>query len=297
MKTLITLLLILIGTNAWSKDEASNDLSRSDSEVKALSAEDLAYRFHVTGEVFILNQEGDKLINIANESREWQFGGSSEKPMESNWRFQQKGFPVVALKQQWTLAKDGKISVEIAQYDNIERGKGSEIKYGKLMKEEKFILKNFAPIDWTIPAGSQKLVIRLTPGVWPNMEAVDISALPISGKNIVIFDKTGKLWGDQVTADHPSIYFGVTTHEGSLFLSFVPFKGAKLIGEAKGGRIKVKGGKGSVLLQSETPFLPKDVKANVYGIVKPEIQSDRLNSVRTYSSDKEEEFLKVFSER
>lgn len=293
MKTLLSLILVLIATNAWSKDDVSNDFSRSDSEVKALGADDLAYRFHITGEIFILNPEGDKLINIANESREWQFGGSSDRPLTSNWRFQQKGLPVVALKQKWTIEKDGKISVEISQYDDIERTKGSEIKYGKLIKEEKFVLKNFAPIDWTISGDSQKLVVRLTPGVWPNNEAIDVSSLPMSGRNIVIFDKkTGRLWADQVNADHPSVYFGVATHEGSLFLSFKPFKGAQLIGEAKEGRIKINSGKSRIILQSETPFLPKYIKANVYGIIKPEIKSDRLNSVRTYSSDKEDEFLK-----
>lgn len=297
MKTLFIFILISIGTNAWSKGEASNDFSRSSSEVKALSADDLAYRFHVTGKIFILSQDGDKLINMASESREWQFSSSIEKPMESNWRFQQKGLPVVALKQKWTLGKDGKVSVEIAQYDDIERSKGSGIKYGKLIKEEKITLKNFAPIDWTIPAGSKKLVVRLTPGILQNTEAVDISSLPISGKNIVIFDKTGKLWADQVTADHPSLYFGVTTHQGSLFLSFMPFKGSKLVGEANGGRIKIKNGKDEIYLQSETPFLPEDIRANIYGSIKPETRSDRLNSVRTYSSDKEEEFLKVSGSR
>lgn len=296
MKNIFALILILVGTSAWSKEEASNDFGRSDSEIKALNNNDLSYRLHISGEIFIVNSEGDKLIDIANESRNWQFSGSADKPLESNWSFQQKGLPAVALKQKWTIEKDGKISVEIEQYDQIERGKGSEIKYGNLIKKEKLTVKNFAPIDWTIPADNKKLIVRLTPGIWQNNDPVDISTLPISGRNIAIFDRTnGKLWADKVTADHPSIYFGVTTHEGSLFLSFTSFPGAKVIGEAQGVRMKIRNGRNQIILQSETPFLPTDVRANVYGVVKSEIKSGRLNSLRSYSSDKQEEFLKVFS--
>lgn len=293
MKTII-LFIIFLSNLAWSKDEPSNDFSRSSNEIKQVTPDELSWRLHITGEIYVLNAEGDKLVNVANEKRDWRFGGGLEKPLESNWLFQQKGLPTVALRQKWYVGKDGRISVEIYQYDNIERGEGAEIKFGKLLKEDKIVLKDFAPINWPIAAGQQKLVVRLTPGVWQNDDAIDVSSLPVSGKNVVIFDSAGKVWADQVAADRPSVFFGVTTHVGSLFLSFSQFKGAKLIGDAKGGRIKIKDGKDSIILQSETPFVPKDIKANVYGIIKPEIQTGRLKSVRTYSSSKEEEFLKAF---
>ncbi len=68
-----------------------------------------------------------------------------------------------------------------------------------------------------------------------------------------------------------------------------------MIGEVKNGRIKIKNGKFTIFLQSELPFLPKDVKVNVYGLIVPELKTEHLNSVRTYSSNKEEEFLKALS--
>lgn len=296
MKTLLSLLIVLVSVSAWSKQESlNNSFGSSDSDIKPLSNEELAYRLNVVGAIFILNSEGDKLINLANEGREWQFDGAGPAPLESNWRFQQKGLPVVALKQKWTLGKDGKISLEIAQYDDFERGKESEVKYGKLIKEEKFTLKNFAPVDWIIPAGSQKLVVRLTPEILPAQDAFDISKFPISGRNIVIFDRAGKLWADQINPKFPSLYMGVTSHQGSVFFSMMPFKGAKLIGEAKGGRIKVKSEKISLIIQSETPFVPNNVKANVYGIIKPGLRTESSNSVRTMTSSREEEFVKSLS--
>lgn len=298
MKNYITLFFLLITLSAWSQDKASNDFEGSKSEIKPLNFEELAYRFHITGQVFILNTEGDKLINVAGESREWHLGGNIDKPIESNWQFQQKGFTPVNLKQKWKLEKDGKIQVEITQYESMERNNDGEVKFGKIIKEQKFTLKNFSPVEWFVQSGNSKLAIRLTPGVWPKQESINISALPISGKNIVIFSKNGKLWADNVSAEFPSPYFGVTTHQGSLFLSYSQFKGAKMIGEAKAGRIKISNssGKGSIILQSETPFLPKDVVANVYGVIKPELKTDHINSIRTYSSDKEEEFIKKISE-
>ncbi|MEZ0391807.1 MAG: hypothetical protein ACAH59_06300, partial [Pseudobdellovibrionaceae bacterium] len=85
MKTLLILFFVLIGAQAWSDENASNDFVQSNTEVKPLSSDDLAYRLYIKGEIFVLNQEGDKLVNMANENREWQFDGPSAKLLESNW--------------------------------------------------------------------------------------------------------------------------------------------------------------------------------------------------------------------
>jgi len=292
MKTLLAL-IVLFSSMAWSKDKSSTDFSRSDSEIKTLTLEELSWKFHVTGEVFVVNSEGDKLLSVADEKREWEFGGSIEKPLESHWRFAQKSLPTVALRHRWTLEKDGRITVEISQYDTFDRASESEMKYGKLLKQEKITLKNFAPIEWPVESGPRKLIVRLTPGVWQADDPINLGTLPISGKNIVIYERNGKVWADQIATERASIYLGVTTHQGTVLLSFSPFKGAQVIGEAKGGRIKIKN-KPSIFFQSETPFLPKDIKANVYGIVLPNVRSDSPNSVSSYSSDKENEFLKRF---
>lgn len=295
MKSIISITMLLGHIALAANENKDNSFSKSDTELKTISTEELSWRFHITGEVFIVNKDGDKLINIANERREWQLEGQRDKPLESNWRFQQNGLPLIALKQKWMLEKDGRIQVEVAQYDELERDSESKIKFGKLIKEKKFTLNNFSPIDWVIPAGTQKLIVRLTPGIWQNDPPINISSLPVTGKNIVVYDRSGRLWADQITLDNSSsIYVGITTHAGTVLLSYTPFKGAKVIGEVKGSRIKVKSEKGSVHLQSETPFLPKDVKANIYGILLPEVRSERLNSVRVSASDKEEEFLKSY---
>lgn len=295
MKITMGLSALLLSTVTWAANNSSNDFGRSDTEINAITTEELSYRFHISGEIFVVSQDGERLINMANEKREWEFGGQFEKPLESNWSFQQKGLPTVALKQKWMMSTDGKLTVEITQYENMERGQESEVKYGKVVKEQKISIKNYAPVDWIIPGNSQNIVVRLTPGVWPKSDPVDIGALPLSGKNLAIYDGSGNVWADQIDGKHPAVFFGATTHKGSVFLSFIPFKGAKLIGEAKGGRIKIKSGKDKIYVQSETPLVPDNVRANVYGIINKDLTTVRLNSVLTYSSDKEPEFVKRIS--
>jgi hypothetical protein len=296
MKVLLSMTLLAMGLSAGAAQNTSVGFSEQGSELKNITAEELSWRLHVTGEVLVLSADGENIIDRP-ESADWQFGGQIEKPLESNWRFRQNQLPIIALKQKWTLGKNGKITAEIAQYEDMERDGAEKVKFGKLIREEKFTIKNFAPIDWNIAAGNQKVIVRLTPGIWQSEDAVDVGAMPMSGKNVVIFESTGKLWADDVQANHPSIYFGARTHEGSLFLSFLPFKWAQPIGEAKGGRIRIRKGKNKIILQSETPYVPMGVTAKVYGLIVESAKTDRLNSVRTYSSDKEEEFIKASLEK
>ncbi|MES2963942.1 MAG: hypothetical protein V4760_08630 [Bdellovibrionota bacterium] len=289
MKKMLLASVLLMGSVALAKNDPSNDFSASSNEIKQISVDELTWRMHVTGEIFAVSSNGEKLVNVANETREWEFSG--ETSLMSNWVFQSKGQPLVAIAHEWKIQSDGRVTVELKHYDSIARGSGTEVKYGKLLKEESFVIKNFGPIETTVASGAQKLVVRLTPGVWNQDEALDVGKLPLTGKNIVIYDSKGNVWADGVEGDRPSTYFGAVTHQGAVFLSFVPFKGAKLLGNAKNGRIKLKIDNGNVYLLSEMPFTPRNVKLNVYGIIKQGLRTERAKSVRTYSSDKEEAFL------
>ncbi|MEK7356170.1 MAG: hypothetical protein AAB250_06950 [Bdellovibrionota bacterium] len=290
MKAVMMSLLVLVGTIAHAANSPSNDFSRSTNEMKQLSVEDLSYRLHVTGEIFLVSNDGEKLVNIANETREWEFSG--DESLISNWVYQAKGQPLVAIAHEWKIQTDGRVTLKIKHYDSIERGKENDVQYGKLLKEEDFTIKNFAPVETVIASGTNKLVVRLTPGVWNQEAAIDVGTLPISGRNMVIYDSRGNVWAEGVEGDSPGTFFGAVTHQGALFISFVPFKGAKVIGNAKGGRIKVRGGdRGDIFILSETPFVPRGAKVNVYGLVRSGTRTERMKSVRTYTSNKEDAFL------
>ena len=293
MNKILVLLLLLAARVTFASDNTSNDFGHSSDNPPPLSADQIAYRFHVSGEVFVTDKTGEKLLSRSEETRDWQFGANIEKPIASNWLYQRAGLPTVALHHEWTISKDGTIAVNIQQYDNMIQGKDSEVQFGKLVREQKITLKDFAVVNWVVESDDKRVVIRLTPDLWMNSDAIDVNALPLAGKNAVVFDSGGHLWG---TVDGFSgQFFGVNTVQGTVALSYHPFKGAKLIGEAKEGRITLKNGKDKIMIQSERPLLPTNVKANVYGLIDLSKKTERLHSVRTFTSDKEDQFLKDLS--
>lgn len=278
-------------TKQTQNQNFSNDFT-SHSSIGELKPDDIFYQFNVKGEVLILSPEGDKLNNYVNEDRVWQFGGDVGTPLEANWKSEIKDVAIVALYHKWTFQKDGKISVEIKQYDDIKRSNDNkDIIYGKLLIEKKFVLKDFAPIDLEIKSNKQRVIVRLTPGIYQQEETIDVTDLPLAGKNIVVYDGKGKVWGMDVNADGPAKYLGIMTHIGTIYLSFTSFKGAQKIGTAKDSKIKIKTEKERIILQSELPFLPKGIRANVYAKIDYSRKSERLTSVRTFSSSKESSFL------
>jgi hypothetical protein len=285
-----TLCTIFFATIALAEN-ISNDFSNHDS-LKEIKIDELMNRFNLKGEIVVLSPEGDKLINFANEERSWSFSGDMDKPLEANWRSEVKGLPVIALYQKWILQQDGRISVELKQYDDLKRDeKNKKIIYGKLLSEQKFILKDFSPIDLEIKGEKQKVVVRLTPELYKQEENIDVRDFPIAGKNIVIFNQKGIVWGMGINADGPAKFLGITTHLGTIYLSFTPFKGSQNLGDAKDGRIKLKTDNERITLQSELPFLPKGVRANVYAKIDYNNRSERLSSVRSFSSSSEVKFL------
>ena len=294
MKKLFSIFVLMLTMSSISeaKDNQSNSFSRATDELKQISVSELSWRLHLSGEVFIVSSDGEKLISDANESREWEFNGQSDTPIVSNWSFTQAGLPQMAIRHEWKLEKDGKINVLIQQYDGMERDNDEKVTLGKLLKEDRFILKDFAPINWVIPHGNKKIVVRFTPGIWPNDSAIDIKNLPMSFKRAILYDGTGKVWADQFDAS--ATFLAIRTHLGTAYLSFTPFKGAKLIGEAKGFRIKFKDRGSKFFVQSETAIVPHGAKVNVYGFTDLNKKTPRFQSVHTITSDKEDEFVKRF---
>jgi hypothetical protein len=298
MKKLIATLMILISTGAIAQESTpnentSNDFGRVRGDLKQLSATDISYRFYLKGEMFIVSADGEQLITVSDETREWEFNGQVDKPLISNWRVTHEGLPTVALHHEWTLQKDGKIAVVLQQYEDIERN-GRDVKMGKLLKEEKFILKDFAPVNYTVAAGNKKIVIRLSPGVWPDLEVVDVPHLPVSLKNAVMYDRGGRVYADDLNVS--GAFMGIVTHQGALYLSFTPFPGAKVIGTAKGPRIKVKAER-TIIIQSERDIVPNTSKVNVYGFFRPGTRTERLQSVRTMTGNQQNEFVSRINEQ
>jgi hypothetical protein len=288
----LIIILIMLINMSFAKDK-TNDFFEPITEVNQISPSELLYSFYLKGEVFILSPDGEKLLSPLPTSSEWMFNGKIGEPLESNWVVRLKNL-TMAINHKWIVQEDGKILVEIKYYDDIKRkGPSSDdLNYGKLIKEEKFILKDFSPLNLEFPDKNQKIVARLTPNLWNSDSPINIENLPLNIKNAVLYDGQGRVWAKEINIPDAAKYLGITTHLGTIRLSYQPFKNAKIIGTAKYGRIRISDGDTKLVLQSEEPYLAKGIKANIYGIIQKNIKTESISSVRTFTSDKEEKFNK-----
>lgn len=176
----------------------------------------------------------------------------------------------------------------------MERDRNGEPTFGKLQKEQEFVLENFDSISWIVSEDdSKRVVAKFEPTLWTNEEPSEVGKLPINSNRMTIYDNKGNLWASRLdNSEGKNVYFGVVTHMGSFYISYVPFKGAKEIGHAEKGRIRLESGNTKVNIESSDPFLPRGIAAKVYGYFDLNRKSEKVSSVQSYGSDSEEGFLK-----
>lgn len=291
MKQMILILLSISSIQAFARNE-DNSFDKSDSAIKEVSAEKLRYRFGIKGQVLVFDKTGKSFLGQANEERNWNF--NTDKPVESNWQFKQKDIPEFSLRHTWDFNKDKQLVAKISQYESMKRNNKGEVQFGKLVKEETYIVENFDPINWVVAQDEKRrIIVKFSFELWGDKESQNVGSLPINGKEMIIYDNKSQLWAARIdNTDGNNIYFGVTTHRGSVYLSFVPFKGAKEIGTAKKNRIIVEQGGTKLNIQTGDSILPIGVTAKVYGYIDLNKTTDRPFSVRSSGSDDEANFLK-----
>ncbi|WP_413289769.1 hypothetical protein [Bdellovibrio sp. HCB337] len=287
MKKLI-LAAMFVSQVAYAMD---NNFASSDSDKKPLPVDKLRYQLEIKGEILVFDKSGRRLLYKGDEGRSWKFGDN--KPVVSNWSYQEKGFAQVALRHEWDLDKDGQLTVKIKQYDSMERIPGKDPKYGKVTKEQEIKVENFNSVSWVVSQdNSHRVVAKFEPTLFTENDPAKIGPLPINSNRMTVYDNKGNLWASRIdNSDGSNVYFGATTHKGTFYISYVPFKGAKEIGIAEKGRIKIEDSGVKLYIESAEPFVPRGVAAKVYGILDLKKRSDTVNSIRSYGSDKEDGFL------
>ncbi len=292
MKKYLFLILCAISTSV-NAESTSNDFGVHSGEVKNITNKELRERFGVSGFVYLFSPDGKKLLSQGHEVREWSFGSKGD--LVSNWSFASDAIEKFALKHHWKIEDSGEISVHIQQYDEIVPVRGAkEPKYGKVIREEKIIVQNFSPVIWEVLKNNkQKVIVKLDPHLKETESLTQIGKLPIAGKDIVAIDNRSQAWlqGASFSAE----YVAITTAKGTMYLSYLPFKGSSEIGSAKGNRLKVKiSDTHNLTLVAATAFLPEGLKAKVFGKMDLNKKSSSPHSVQISASDEEKEFLEVF---
>lgn len=251
-----------------------------------LTAKEIRSRLEIKGDVFIVDNSGKRLEFAPSHGSIWT-SNSGKGVIESNWGSTWK-FGHVYLHHVWTVNPDATISVVIEEYGREdENGIFSD-----LLKKSELTVENFAPITWKVLNGSHKgLIVRLTPDLKEVVAPKVVADLPVAARKITISDNRGYLWTEGGDFNDP--YVGITTHRGTLALSYKPFKGAQEIGQALDNEIRLDLPDGlKVKIRSDSAFVPPTVAAKVYGIFLPDVQASGPRSTHTFTSSTEDSFLK-----
>lgn len=281
-------LLLFFGITASALGQS--DESSQFGDFRKIDQKKFLAGFQMKGEVFILNPTGKSLVAQIPEERRWKAGTKSRK-IESNWSLSANEMKPFLLHHEWELHEDNSVSGLIQQYEQ-----GSP--RGKLIREAKVSLENFAPITWIVQTSKEnQVVIRFTPEMETIRDAVDLEKIKIGGDrdSFQVSDNQGYLWADGVRFGGHII--GIKSHRGAFVISLYPFQGAAEIGTAQGNSIELKvDDKLRIRIKNETDIVPGEVTAKVYGFYLPNFKMSSPNSTWSFGQGSYDKIPKEFLE-
>lgn len=262
-----------------------------------LTPQQIRERFVVTAEVFVFDASGKKLLAKMPETSVIKAAlGSTSGPLVDRWASRTGLFEgLLAMKASWDIGADGAIKVTLTEYvSDSEKAKDGENRYARELKTEERTLDFMGPVNWVSlnNHAGKKVIVRYTPNLRDNA-ANDVTAVKIISEKTAVVDSKGVVWADHLSLEGK--YVGLTTHRGTLLLSYYPFKGAKFMGVAQGNRMEVAlDNKVVVSLISQSNYLVGSGSAKVYGIYQPERKSKDFSDNHITASNQEGEFLKKY---
>lgn len=286
----ILVLSLLVAPLALANN--SNSISRTESDKRPLTAEQVRDRLRLKGEVFVTDASGEKILFSAGEERDWKIG--KKGTLLSNWDYEWKNVGKFSVAHEWSVSDDGKIHVAFREYESMKPkgGDSRDMVYGKLLREEKVVLKGFSPLTFSFAGQKNTLLnIRLTPTLEAEDEVLDLKGVPLMLRGASVFDDKGRLWAASVDAG--SRFTAFTMLHGQIALSYEKFPGAKEFGYVEGNRVVVKAEDGTkITFNNSFPLLDTGKRALLYGFVRSDKKTDDVNSVRQSDSSRIEAFLK-----
>lgn len=250
-----------------------------------VSPEELRTRLEIRAETYIFDESGQHVLSGPERTSISRFD-PDKGTLEGDWSSSMDaGF--IGLRQRWWVTEDGVIKAKIGEYSSQDKDRALK----GLIEEKEFTLSNLEPISWKVKnIKNHNFVVRMVASLRAVRTPIAVDSLPVAGSKISVTDNAGYLWASD--AEFNGKYTGLTTHRGSLLLSYVPFAGSKEMGVAEGSQIILAVDKSfKIFLNSTTSFLPAGVVAKVYAMYVPDKKSKGFNSVHTWDSNKEDRFL------
>jgi hypothetical protein len=256
---------------------------------ESYTAKDIKDRLEIRADVYALDESGTKLIEGPKRSNYWK--SNKEGRIHGDWSSNFGKDESIMLRMEFVVNDDSTISVTLSEFGTMTEKPGGHPEFSNVLQEKKLVLKDFEPITLVSKGIKNKhVVVRYIPALREVSEPISLDSLPVAGKGIRISDNKGYLWAEGM--DLNGKYIGVTSHRGTLVVSYVPFKGAHEMGSVDGNVMNLNiGSDYKIKMTSESSFLPAGVTAKVYAIYLPDRKSSGFNSVHSFDTGKEDRAL------
>jgi len=265
-------------------------------DAASITRDDLIARLRIRSDLVVVSEDGKSLSAVGDEVRVIS-GFTKEGKYRRDWSTNGTSFGY-KIRQEWTIDASGKIHAVLEEFseEEIDSKTGTPKDFKNPIGKAEFDIVDFGPFVYPLKAHQGKRVLlRFIPELASDRGAQDIGSFPILAKGVSIYDAEGFVWGSDLALD--GRYSAITTHRGTLVLSFVKFRGAEPAGSASGPRIDIRlKDFPRVTLQSDSDFVPKGMNAVVYVKYLKDRRTTGLNSVHIQETTSEKRLYERLKE-
>lgn len=250
---------------------------------KELSPKDIRERLEIHADIYVMDQTGRKIVAGPLRTNYWK-PRPDEATFKGDWSSDGMDLGgAIAFRYSWDVTADGTIKAILEEYNKSKDPDHPEL--GDSIERKEFVLEKLEPIVWKVKnIKAHNVIVRFIPSLREVSRPIALDSLPIAGTGISISDNAGFLWAEGIQFNGK--YSGVTSHRGTLALSYLPFAGAKEMGFAEGNQITINVDKKyQINLKGATSFLPAGVTAKVYAVYLPEKKSKGFNSLHSFDTN------------
>lgn len=232
-----------------------------------MDLEQVKSRLQLKVESFVTNADGTQILD-SGATKSIYYNKDTVKT--GTYKGQFKDLQPANLVFKFTIDDNKVLKLDITEYGNMDYdSKSRETKYSDERRRQSFVIKDFGSISWVTKGSADKnIVVRFLPQ-FSEDEPKKLTYTPLAFSDAVMTDNAGRVWSEGLGA--AGEVSGFITQYGTLYLSFIEFKGSKQMGTAKEEAIILQlNEKLTVRLRSSKPVIGPGYVAKVYGLYFPE---------------------------
>lgn len=267
-------------------------LLSTSSPAAPLSRDELISRLRIRADVLTVSADGKVLVDGGHETRVLS-GFTPEGKFTRDWSSQSSDYGSFKLRHEWTISPTGAIQVKLDEFseEEIDSATGIPRQFKNPIGSETREVTDFGAIVYAIKGvKGKRVVVRFVPEIAGEDGVRTIGKMKIMGRGVSIYDAEGILWASDLELG--AEYTAISTHRGTLVLSYSAFRGGEAAGVANGKRMTLRMKEyPRVVVQSETDFVPEGMNARVFVRYIKERRTGSLNSVRQHEASDEKRIL------